>query len=145
MWHSTSGAKVNRLQNATCGVQEKRVVCNYITIYRTHILFIEHIHHNVHTSVHPTHNHSQCTLHTHKHSHTILSYTRSPATLILPTVKMLSLGVRRLTSKVLDHYLHHNLVMLQLLCFYCSFTNLIRRKSPPKFNQLFIVLPRTPS
>ena len=50
------------------------------TIYRTHILFIKHIHHNVHTSVHPTHNHSQCTLHTHKHSHTILSYTRSPAT-----------------------------------------------------------------
>ena len=71
---------MNRLQNATCGVQEKRVVCNYITIYRTHILFIEHIHHNVHTNVHPIHNHSQCTLHTHKHSHTILYYTRSPAT-----------------------------------------------------------------
>ena len=48
MWHSTSGVKVNRLQNATCGVQKKRVVCNYITIYRTHILFIEHIHHTVH-------------------------------------------------------------------------------------------------
>ena len=71
---------MNRLQNATCRVQKKRVVCNYITIYRTHILFIEHIHHNVHTNVHPTHNHSQCTLHTHKHSHTILYYTRSPAT-----------------------------------------------------------------
>ena len=62
MWHSTSGAKVNRLQNTTCWVQKKRVVCNYITIYRTHILFIEHIHHNVHTNVHLTHNHSQCTL-----------------------------------------------------------------------------------
>ena len=37
MWHSTSGAKVNRLQNAKCWVQKKRVVCNYITIYRTHI------------------------------------------------------------------------------------------------------------
>ena len=47
MWHSTLGVRVNRLQNATCGVQKKRVVCNYITIYRTHILFIEHIHHNV--------------------------------------------------------------------------------------------------
>ena len=31
------------------------------------------------------------------------------------TVKMLGLGGERLTQKVLDHYLHHNLVMPLLL------------------------------
>ena len=36
----------------------------------------------------------------------------------LPTVKVLGLGGERLTPKVLDHYLHHDLVMLPLLyCF----------------------------
>ena len=47
-------------------------------------------------------------------------------TLILPTVKMLSLGCERLPTplkkkkkKVLDHYLHHDLGMLPLLrCFF---------------------------
>ena len=34
---------------------------------------------------------------------------------ILPTIKMLGLGGERLTPKVLEHYLHHNLVMLHLL------------------------------
>ena len=35
-----------------------------------------------------------------------------------PNVKVLSLGSERLTPKVLDQYLHHNLVMLPLLfCF----------------------------
>ena len=33
---------------------------------------------------------------------------------IVPTVIMLSLGGERLTPKVLDHYLHHDLVMLQI-------------------------------
>ena len=87
MWHSTSGVRVNRLQNATCGVQKKRVVCNYITIYRTHILFIEHIHHDcthkrssdaqsliMYTQTHTSY------FQTHKHSHKILYYKRSPAT-----------------------------------------------------------------
>ena len=116
MWHSTSGAKVNRLQNATCGVQKKRVVCNYITIYRTHILFIEHIHQNVHTRVHPTHNHSQCTLHTHKHSHTILSYTRSPATEMYLMTTYIHRAVPHdnlyspsCTSWQLTHYIKYNL------------------------------------
>ena len=37
---------------------------------------------------------------------------------ILPNVNVLSLGSERLTPKVLDHYLHHDLVMLPLLfCF----------------------------
>ena len=34
---------------------------------------------------------------------------------ILPNVKVLSLGSERLTPKVLDHYLRHDLVMLPLL------------------------------
>ena len=41
---------------------------------------------------------------------------------ILPTVKMLGLGGERLTPKVLDHYLQHNLVMP--LLFFFSFTHL---------------------
>ena len=36
---------------------------------------------------------------------------------ILPTVKMLGLGGERLTPKVLDHYLQHNLVMPLLFFF----------------------------
>ena len=48
---------------------------------------------------------------------------------------MLSLCGERLTSKVLDHYLHHDLIMLQLV-FFGSFTHLRRPRSPPKFNVL---------
>ena len=50
-------------------------------------------------------------------------WPRQIITLILPTVKMLSLGYERLPTplkkkKVLDHYLHHYLGMLPLLwCF----------------------------
>ena len=36
---------------------------------------------------------------------------------IFPTVKLLNLGGEKLTPKVLDHYLHHDLVMLQLLWY----------------------------
>ena len=42
-------------------------------------------------------------------------WPRQIMTPILPNVKILSLGGERLTTKVLDHYLHHNLVMLPLL------------------------------
>ena len=57
-------------------------------------------------------------------------WPRQIITLILPTVKMLSLGCERLPTylkktkkknkkKVLDHYLHHDLGMLPLLrCFF---------------------------
>ena len=57
---------------------------------------------------------------------------------------MLSLVDERLTPKVLDHYLHHDLGMLPLLWWgiFCSFTHLRIPRSPPQFNQ-FIVLPRT--
>ena len=49
-------------------------------------------------------------------------------------------------KNVLDHYLHHDLGMLPLLSwfFFCSFTHLRIPRSPPKFNQFFTVLPRTP-
>ena len=76
-------------------------------------------------------------------------WPRQITTPILTTAKMLSLGGERPPTpnkkKVLDHYLHHDLDMLQLLwCFFCSFTHLRIPKSPPKFNQFFIILPRTP-
>ena len=74
MWHSTSGAKVNRLQNVTCGVQKKRVVCNYITIYRTHILFIEHIHHTVHKRSSNTQSLTMYTPHTQTFTHDTILY-----------------------------------------------------------------------
>ena len=51
-------------------------------------------------------------------------WPRQIITLILPTVKMLSLGCERLPTplkkkKVLDHYLHHDLGVLPLLrCFF---------------------------
>ena len=65
--------------------------------------------------------------------------------LLVPNVIMLSLGGERLTLKVLDHYLHHDLGMVPLLWWgFCSFTHLRTPRSPPKFNQFFIVLPRTP-
>ena len=75
-------------------------------------------------------------------------WTRQIITPILPTVKMLSLGCERLPTPlkkgVLDHYLHHDLGMLPLLwCFFCSFTHLTIPRSPPKFNQFFLVLLRT--
>ena len=71
-------------------------------------------------------------------------WLRQIITPILSTVKMLSLASERLTPKVLDHYLHHDLVMLPLLCrFYCSFTHPRIPRSPWKLNQFFIVLPRT--
>ena len=42
-------------------------------------------------------------------------WPRPITTPILSTVKMLSLAGERLTPKVLDRYLHHDLVMLPLL------------------------------
>ena len=45
-------------------------------------------------------------------------WPRQIITPILPTVQMLSLGGERLTPKVLDHYLHHDLVVLPLLSWF---------------------------
>ena len=44
-------------------------------------------------------------------------WPRQIITPIFPTVKMLSLGGEKLALQVLDHYLHHDLIMLRLL--YC--------------------------
>ena len=79
-------------------------------------------------------------------------WPRQLITPILPTVKMLSLGEERLPrhpprppplkkkkKKVLDHYLYATTIMV----VFCSFTHLRIPRSPPKFNQFFIVLPRT--
>ena len=59
---------------------------------------------------------------------------------------MLSLGGERLTPKVLDHYLHHDLG----ICYHYYrglFDHLLILEYPDhhqKFNQFFIVLPRIP-
>ena len=73
-------------------------------------------------------------------------WPRQIITPILPNVKTLRLGGERLTPKVLDLYMYHGLVMLTLLSwFFCSFTHLRIPRSPPKFNQFFIALLRTPT
>ena len=52
-------------------------------------------------------------------------WLRQIITPILSTGKMLSFGGVRLTPKVLDHYLHHDLVMLQLVwCFLLIYSSL---------------------
>ena len=68
-------------------------------------------------------------------------WPRQIITPIFPNVIMLSLGGERLTPKVLDH----DLGLLPLLWWFLfSFTHLRIPRAPPKFNQFFIVLPRTP-
>ena len=52
---------------------------------------------------------------------------------------MLSLGSGRLTPKVLNHYLHHDLGMQQpIMMYFCPFTHRRIPRSTPKFNQFFI-------
>ena len=58
-----------------------------------------------------------------KQSESRLPWPRQIMTSILPNVIMLSLGGERLTPKVLDHYLHHDLGMLRLL--WCLFDHLL--------------------
>ena len=68
-------------------------------------------------------------------------WPRQIITLILPTVKMLSLGCERLQTsikknkkKVLDHYLRHDLGMLQLL--WCFFAHLLILQYPDHHQNL---------
>ena len=71
-------------------------------------------------------------------------WPRQIITLILPTVKMLSLGCERLPTplkkkkkekkKVLDHYLHHDLCMLPLLR--CFFAHLLILQHPDHHQNL---------
>ena len=70
-------------------------------------------------------------------------WPRQIITSILPTVKMLSLGGERLTPKVLDHYLHCNLVMLQLL--WCIFAHLLILDNLDHHqNLMFFIVPSRP-
>ena len=67
------------------------------------------------------------------------SWPRQIITLILPTVKMLSLGCERLPTplkkkKVLDHYLHHDLGVLPLLR--CLFAHLLILQYPDHHQNL---------
>ena len=69
-------------------------------------------------------------------------WPRQIITLILPTVKMLSLGCERLPTplkkkkkkKVLGHYLHHDLGVLPLLC--CFFAHLLILQYPDHHQNL---------
>ena len=91
--------------------------------------------------------------------HLISGWTRSNQraqprqiiTLILPTVKMLSLGCKRLppppppTKKKKSGSLPapRSGYATTTTVFFCSFTHLTIPRSPPKFNQFFLVLLRT--
>ena len=65
-------------------------------------------------------------------------WPRQIITLILPTVKMLSLGCETLPAplkkRVLDHYLHHDLGMLPLLR--CCFAHLLILQYPDHHQNL---------
>ena len=65
-------------------------------------------------------------------------WPRQIITLILPNVKMLSVGGERLTPKVLDLYLYHDLVMLPLLSFY--FAHLLILEYPDHHQNLISLL-----
>ena len=74
-------------------------------------------------------------------------WPRQIITLILPTVKMLSLGCEKLPTPLKKS--SGSLPAPQSGCattitvFFCSFTHLTIPRSPPKFNQFFLVLLRT--
>ena len=70
-------------------------------------------------------------------------WPREIITAILPAVKMLSHDIERLTLKILDHYLHHDLVMLQLSwCFFAPL--LILEDQDHHQNLMLFVQPRSP-
>ena len=84
-------------------------------------------------------------------------WPRQIITPILPTVKMLCLGGERLPPPPPPHSSNKKnqqkfwiitCTMIWVSHHYygvfCSFTHLRIPRSPPKFNQFFIVLPRTP-
>ena len=64
-------------------------------------------------------------------------------TICIDECRALVLEASRSLAKFMDHYLHFNRDMLQLLCCVCLFTHLRRPWSPPQFNQ-FRVLPLDP-
>ena len=73
-------------------------------------------------------------------------WPRQIITFILPTVKLLSLGGERLSTQKRFGSLPatRSGYATTIMVFFGSFTHLRIPRSPPKFNQFFIVLPRTP-
>ena len=78
-------------------------------------------------------------------------WPRQIITLILPTVKMLSLGCERLPTPLKKKKKKGSGSLpsprsgyaTTITVFFCSFTHLTIPRSPPKFNQFFLVLLRT--
>ena len=81
-------------------------------------------------------------------------WPRQIITLILPTVKMLSLGCERLPTPLKKKKKKKKKgsgslpaprsgYATTITVFFCSFTHLTIPRSPPKFNQFFLVLLRT--
>ena len=81
-------------------------------------------------------------------------WPRQIITLILPTVKMLSLGCERLQTPLKKKKKKKKKgsgslpaprsgYATTITVFFCSFTHLTIPRSPPKFNQFFLVLLRT--
>ena len=80
-------------------------------------------------------------------------WPRQIITLILPTVKMLSLGCERLQIHLKKKKKKKGSGSLPaprsgyattIMVIFCSFTHLTIPRSPPKFNQFSLVLLRTP-
>ena len=84
------------------------------------------------------------------------SYPRQIITLILPTVKVLSLGCERLPTPLKKKKKKKKKkkgsgslpsprsgYATTITVFFCSFTHLTIPRSPPQFNQFFLVLLRT--
>ena len=75
-------------------------------------------------------------------------WPRQIITPIFPNVIMLSLGGERLTPKVLDHYLHHDLGMLPLLWCFCAHLLNLEYPDPYQYllsSSLYYPGPGTPS
>ena len=78
-------------------------------------------------------------------------WPRQIITLILPTVKMLSLGCESLPTPLKKEEKKGSRSLpspgsgyfTTITVFFCSFTHLTIPRSPPKFNQFFLVLLRT--
>ena len=77
-------------------------------------------------------------------------WPRQIITRIMPTVKMLSLGCDRLPTPLLRKKKGSGSLpsprsgyATTITVFFCSFTHLTIPRSPPKFNQFFLVLLRT--
>ena len=72
------------------------------------------------------------------------SWLRQIITPIFPNVIMLSLGSEKLTQRFKSLPAPRSVYATTIIVIFCSFTHLRISRSPPKFNQFFIILPWTP-